>query len=294
MRQAIDVPQPALRAVLVTVAGIVLVFFGQREMLAKSRLSFLATNAQRNFNQCRQLVDKMKADPENLVAFWKKEPQQEIPIGEDDPVRTHSGGDAEALVIVAFSDLECPSCKRFAQLVETKIQPLFDGHLSVVFKHHPLDKNCNERISSTVHPHSCAAARMAEAARALGGNEAFWAAHDYLFEHQADLEKGLMTAQKLAAAIKLDPGALQSAMESEAVTGRIQADIELAKKVNVAATPAVYVAGRLVDTIPRNEIGFWDKLADMYWERIGIERPEKTKLSPVAATPGSPDRKAVP
>jgi len=280
-----------MRGLLITLVAICAVVLGQREMLAKSKFSFMASSNEESFKKCVQIVNKMKADPANLLAMWQKETPCEIVVAPDAPRRLHTKAEAPTLEVVAFSDLECPSCKRFAQFVETKVQPLFDGRLAVVFKHHPLDKTCNERIGSTVHPHACAAARMAEAARALGGNEAFWKTHDFLFEHQADLEKGRVPPERLAEALKLDPAAFMSAMESAEVTDRIQSDIEQAKTCNVASTPALYVGGRLVDTIPRGEIGFWDKLADMYWEQSGEPRPEKTRLPVPPATPGSPSRK---
>ena len=113
------------------------------------------------------------------------------------------------LDVVVFSDFECPSCKRFAAFLEEQAQPLFDGRIKTVFKHYPLDRTCNERVSQTVHQHACAAMSMAEAARLLGGNSAFWKAHDYLYKHLDTLAQGKVTPDAVAAELHLNPAAFR-------------------------------------------------------------------------------------
>jgi hypothetical protein len=68
-------------------------------------------------------------------------------------------------------------------------------------------------------------------------------------------------------------------------------DIDQAKHCNIKGTPAVFVEGRLVDTLAVTEIGFWDKLADVYWQRSNLPRPASTKPKPAATTPSTPDQK---
>ena len=57
----------------------------------------------------------------------------------------------------------------------------FPGKFRIVFKYFPMNKTCNDYINNTLHAASCAAAVTAEAARLLGGQEAFWKMHDELF-----------------------------------------------------------------------------------------------------------------
>ena len=83
-------------------------------------------------------------------------------------------------------------------------------------------------------------------------------------------------------------------MGSQAVAARVAEDIDQAKLCDIKGTPAVFVEGKLVDTLTVTEIGFWDKLADAYWQRSNLPRPASTKPKSVAVTPGTPDRKDAP
>jgi uncharacterized membrane protein len=272
-----EVAYPAFRHVLAGLFAALVIVWGQYQLFDKVMYAGEKARIELDFQQCVQIVNKLKADPGNLLAAWERETQCDISIGADEPVRTNAEEGEPTMYVVAFSDLECPSCKRFADFFERDIQPLFDHKLSLVFKHHPLDSACNTRLRGSVHPHACQAAKMIEAACELGGAEKFWLAHDHLFSAQNDLAQGKINAEWLAARLQLDPGALQQAMESSEVAERIRKDIAQAAQCKVAATPTVFVDGRLVDTVPRNEIAFWDRLADEYWQRAGTPRPEHTK-----------------
>ena len=59
----------------------------------------------------------------------------------------------------------------------------------VVYKYAALCTDCNPMLDESAHPNACKAARAAEAARVMGGNEAFWKMADRLYEHQASLAK---------------------------------------------------------------------------------------------------------
>ena len=83
-------------------------------------------------------------------------------------------------------------------------------------------------------------------------------------------------------------------MTSQPVTARLAEDIDQAKLCDIKGTPAVFVEGRLVDTLAVTEIGFWDKLADVYWQRSNLPRPASTKPKPAPSTPNTPDRKDAP
>jgi protein-disulfide isomerase len=195
--------------------------------------------------------------------------------------------------VVVFSDFECPSCARFAEFVETQAQPLFAGRLKIIFKHYPLDKSCNDRTTQTVHRYACHGTAMVEAARTLGGNDAFWRAHDYVYKHREALAAGKLTPQDVAAAIGLDAAALAGAVQSEQHRPRVAEDVEQARLADVRGTPAIFVEGRLVETVAATEIGFWDKLADLYWQRHNLPRPPDTRPK-APATPSNPGPKDAP
>ena len=105
-------------------------------------------------------------------------------------------GDAKAKVkVVAFSDFECPFCRKVAQ--PTKELQAHYG-VALYFKHFPL----------TAHPLAEGAARASWAAERQGH---FWQLHDLLFANQEDLKWPAVKA--LAARLGLDMTRFQKDVE---------------------------------------------------------------------------------
>ncbi|MBW8868161.1 MAG: thioredoxin domain-containing protein [Acidobacteria bacterium] len=73
------------------------------------------------------------------------------------------------VLIVKFNDFQCPACGQSYLLykpVLAKYEAEQPGAVKMVLKDYPLNRDCNERISQTLHPAACEAAvavRLAEA-----------------------------------------------------------------------------------------------------------------------------------
>ncbi|MDD5068933.1 MAG: thioredoxin domain-containing protein [Candidatus Pacebacteria bacterium] len=78
----------------------------------------------------------------------------------------HIQGDIHApIVMVEYSDLECPFCKIFHETMEGIWSAYHDdGRIAWVYRHFPLDR----------HPKAPAEAQASECAAELGGNIGFW------------------------------------------------------------------------------------------------------------------------
>ncbi len=289
------VAYPSVRVVFVTGLAIVALAAAQLFLLGlktwRRQVDILAESNK----ALTAALHRLKGDADLHFRNWQSATQRAIAIDADDPARIGAGAQAghATLDVVVFSDFECPMCARFAEFVESQAQPLFAGHLKVIFKHYPIDRSCNDRASQTMHKHACEGVALVEAARALAGNDGFWRAHDYVYKHRDALAAGRLTPQMTAAAIGVDAGALTAATQSEQMRRRVAEDVDQAKVAEVRGTPAVFVEGKLVDPLVVTEVGFWDRLADMYWQRTGIPRPASTKPK-TAATPSTPDRKDAP
>ena len=143
-------------------------------------------------------------------------------------------GPADALItIVESSDFQCPYCKRAAPTLK-QIEQAYPGKVRFVFKHNPL----------SIHPLAPGAAQAAEAARAQGGDEKFWAMHDALFEPTAALDQAGLeaAAQKLG----LDMAKFKAAMASGAARDRIDRDQRLVTGLGATGTPAFFINGRKI------------------------------------------------
>ncbi|UCC31185.1 MAG: thioredoxin domain-containing protein [Phycisphaerales bacterium] len=261
-RPAVHDSYPSWTRLLTTIGVVVVVLYGaygQSGLLAVRK-----SNA--TLHQCLAAVSRIKGDTAKLVRNWQLAEKHEIPVRADDPVRTSSSADQNHIPveIVIFSDFKCPSCRRVASILENEIKPLFGGQVRIVFKHYPLDRECNPRVSRTMHTEACAAARMAEAARLEGGNNAFWKVHDLFFD--PNREPGgtkPSNVEKIAETLNIDADRLRKAVDSQEVTRRILDDITVARACDVVGTPAIYVSGKRVDPLAVTEIAFWRRLAKL-------------------------------
>ncbi|HWM95176.1 MAG TPA: thioredoxin domain-containing protein [Thermoanaerobaculia bacterium] len=176
-----------------------------------------------------------------------------VPIRPDDPVR---GNPAAPHTAVVFSDFQCPACRGFAETYESQIAPAMGDRVKVVYKHFPLEPECNALLQQTVHDQACEAADAAEAARSLGGSDAFWKMHDRLFANQDGLDQAPWT--RIAMEAGLDPARLSELVASRAFRDRIREDTELGRRLDIQSTPTVFLDGRKMEDWRRLDV--WQAL----------------------------------
>lgn len=100
---------------------------------------------------------------------------KELPDVQIRPVSTddHILGDINArIIIVEYSDLDCPFCKVFHATMHRVVKES-GGDLAWVYRHYPIPQ---------LHPNAFAKAEETECAWELGGNEAFWKYTNRVFE----------------------------------------------------------------------------------------------------------------
>lgn len=153
--------------------------------------------------------------------------------------RWRLGPEKAAIRIVVCSDYQCPACKQ----VESELRQLLKTRtdLSVSMKHYPVCTDCNRYMPKTMHANACWAARCAETAGILRGNDGFWEMHFALFDR-----RGAFTDQQLVellAQLKYDPVAFQIVMKSDEPLHRIKQDIDDAMAVGMRYTPLVMING---------------------------------------------------
>ncbi len=289
-----EMAHPTARLAGVTMLAVCFVLFGQYQLVAKAMFKDVALKNKNNFDRCLSALDRVRRDSDLLVENWQSGVQRTITVRDDDPVRLGSPGAGDPLEVVVFSDFECPSCKRLAGFLDEKVMPLFAGNVRVVWKHFPLNADCNPQTTTTMHKHACVAATIAEAARRVGGSEAFWRAHDAIYARQDRLKRGQLTPEEVASAIGIDPKRLSEAMQSERTSARLAADAEQGRALGVRGTPTMFLMGRWLDPVARDTIEFWDRVADLYWQKRNEPRPESARLARRPLTLDTPDPTDVP
>ncbi|MBF0441186.1 MAG: thioredoxin domain-containing protein [Oligoflexales bacterium] len=150
------------------------------------------------------------------------------------------GSDDAKVIIIEFSDFECPACQyAFQTMKELKAE--FGGRILVVFKNYPLDTKCNSSIKRKFHNYACDAAFIA---RCAGQEGKFWKFHDLVYENQKELNQENLV--KWAASLGIGKDKVDECLKSESIKAKINDDIEVANKVPVDGTPTIFINGRRV------------------------------------------------
>jgi protein-disulfide isomerase len=142
-----------------------------------------------------------------------------------------SKGPAEApLVLVLFSDFQCPFCKRVEPTLAA-LEKRYGGKLRIVWKNYPLPFHEN-------------AGAAAEAALAAGAQGKFWPMHDKLFDNNTALDRPSL--ERYARELGLDMTRFKADLDAERYKARIEADKQEGAAVGVEGTPAAFINGRKI------------------------------------------------
>ena len=138
-------------------------------------------------------------------------------------------GDPDASVtLVEYGEFECPDCGRSYHLLKQLLES-GAAEFRFVFRHFARDD---------VHPFS---ERSAEAAEAAGAQGRFWEMHDFLFEHQHELEYEDLVRH--AERLGLDVDRFRSEMSSHTHLPKVRAQLEAGRASDVTETPTLFVNG---------------------------------------------------
>jgi len=178
-----------------------------------------------------------------LAIFATKSPGQPSPTNAPgqpasiklNPVtaQEHVRGNAKAkVVIVEFSDLECPFCKMFHPTMQ-KLFANYNGDMAWVYRHFPLD---------SIHPKTRKEAEAAECAAELGGNDAFWKFVDRVFEitpgnNQLDPNQ----LYNIADYIGLDKVAFKACLDSGKEAAKVESQFQDGVAAGVTGTPMSFI-----------------------------------------------------
>ncbi len=135
------------------------------------------------------------------------------------------------VVLVEFSDFQCPYCARAAEVAQ-KVREEFGDKVRFVFRQFPLQ----------FHEHAPLAAQAALAAHAQGK---FWEYHDALFEHQDQLARENLDT--LAANLGLDLKAFTTALNDGTYKAAVDSDYALGESLPVLGTPTLFLNGARVE-----------------------------------------------
>jgi protein-disulfide isomerase len=147
------------------------------------------------------------------------------------------GADDAPVVMVMYSEFQCPFCGKFARDTEPELVERFveDGTLRIEWRDLPY-----------LGPESLQAA---VAGRAAAEQDAFWELADALFADQAPPNSGRLTEERLvevASGLGLEAEQFRADLADEELVAAVRADVDEAVGFGVTGTPAFFVNGQVI------------------------------------------------
>ncbi len=136
------------------------------------------------------------------------------------------------VLLVLFSDFQCPYCKRFSETLK-EVRKNYGDKVQLVFRQFPLTE---------IHAYAQQAAEASLCAQAQGH---FWEMHDLLFEDQSNLKAEDL--KNRAGKLGLDAGAFSACLDSARYGNQIKEDLRAGATAGVEGTPAMFINGRFLN-----------------------------------------------
>jgi protein-disulfide isomerase/uncharacterized membrane protein len=203
-------------------------------------------------------------DPQKFQAYqerraaenFERQPKIEIEL-QGVPAK----GPADAPIqVVEFSDFLCPFCRNLAGAF-AGFMPQSQGRVAVRFKHYPLDQACNPVMTRTVHDGACELALGGICAEEQGK---FWQYHDRIFS-QPPVNPSNDDVIRMATEAGIDGNAMRECLSSPGARAKLDRDIAEGKRLEVNATPTVFVNGKRLE-----QIGGFLKAIESEAKRLGL------------------------
>lgn len=188
-----------------------------------------------------------------------------------------SVGPASAPVtIVEYADLQCPTCARMHEFLETKVLPKYGNKLRIVFKEYPLP----------MHDWSYTAAIADQCAYELNPS-AYMPIRTAIFRNQqliniANLRETLLAYGEQAG---LDRAQFAGCIDAKSSVPRIQRDQAEAKRIEVVSTPTLFINGRMMVGLPSEDAYYQAIDEALRGSTVEYKAPPKKTQSPTPVAP---------
>jgi protein-disulfide isomerase len=166
------------------------------------------------------------------------------------------------VVIVVFTDFQCPFCKEEAKMLRANLLSAYPKQVRLYFKDYPLTQ---------IHQWAKTAA-IAGRCIFRQNPAAFWDYHDWVYEHQSDItaENFKDKLLEFAKGKEIDVIQLTRCLDSKATEPEVDRSMAEAKTLNVRSTPTVFVNGRRLEgQVP------WPNLRDIIDYEIEYQKTAK-------------------
>lgn len=141
------------------------------------------------------------------------------------------GSDSAKVIMVEFSDFQCPYCGMFVTntLPQIKSNYIDTGKVKLVYKYFPLPFHQN-------------AEKAAEAAACAGDQGKFWEMHDILYQNQGVL--AVSNLKTYASNLGMNTTKFNQCLDNGMKAQVVQNDIDYGTLLGVTGTPTFYINGK--------------------------------------------------
>jgi protein-disulfide isomerase len=161
-------------------------------------------------------------------------------------------GDAKAkVVLVEFSDFQCPHCSKVQKPVHDLVTQLA-GKVRLCSKYFPI---------MSIHPRAMIAAQVAEYAK---GQKKFWEMSDMLFAHQEELDD--VSLKRYAKQLGLDGDKMLKEANAGNFDAVVNRQFKEGEAAGVNATPSFYFNGRFMDLPITSEFLVFSAVDEEEWQ----------------------------
>ena len=165
------------------------------------------------------------------------------------------GNQAAGVVLIEYSDFQCPACSAFAPIVR-KVEETYGDRTAFVYRHFPLVK---------IHANADLAARASEAA---GKQGKFWEMHDALFANHSTWEKQVNAQtffESYAKAIGLDVDQFTKDLTADDVKQAVADDYARGQLAGVQGTPSFFLNGKQL------RVAGYDDFVEAFDAALGVQ-----------------------
>ncbi len=162
---------------------------------------------------------------------------KDFKIGVLHPLDNIKGLASSSVVIMEYSDFECPACRSYYPIMRQLIAE-FGDRVTFVYRHFPLNN---------IHPNAEFAARASQSAGVQGK---FWEMHDILFEKQsewASISDVMPLFESYAILLKLDLDKFIKDFNSNEIKDFVRSQRIHAIKSGIQGTPTFFINEKIIE-----------------------------------------------
>ncbi|GBC85543.1 Disulfide bond formation protein D [bacterium HR11] len=202
---------------------------------------------------CQDCIYDLRMDPQK--ALWAK-----VAEGAEERMskikldgRPFKGNPNAKVVVVEYSDYQCPFCRRAFEQIEPQLMQQYGDKVKFVYKQFPLP----------IHPWAFKASIAALCVHKYHP-KAYWDLHSRLFQSQNEIrvENLRDRFQAIARELNLDTNRLLACFDKEETRPEVEADMNEAQALGVSSTPTFIINGAVVTgAIPFDQFKMYINMA---------------------------------